>query len=219
MESDTPFRDSLLKWGRSGSFYPILLPDPESNDALRAIQAQIAKQFPAATLSKDLHSTFFYLKPAKFYEKLLEIKPGYDEAQLYLELSTTMSNICATTGMYPLSTDVLGLDRYGPNDEVIALKLADMGIREDARKILRVNLGYSGFGKKILDILAEEPAYQWVFGPSDMHISLASGVKEELDETKITMPKTITFDGIGDGSVQAPGDTVDERYQWYLMGV
>lgn len=219
METETPFTDSLLEWGHSGSFYPILIPDPASREALELLQDGIVEQSPASNPSTNLHSTLFYIKPTKLFEKLKVIKPGYREEQLYLELTTTMSTLIACFSAYTLDTKVEGIERFGPNQEMLALKLADVAIRNDARALLRRNLGFSGFAPDKLDALAEDPAYQWVFGPSEMHISLASSVGEGLDIDSLPIPDVITFSGLGDGSVQAPGETVDERHQWYLMGI
>lgn len=219
METETPFTDSLLEWGHSGSFYPVLIPDAASLGELELLQAAIVEQSPTSTPSTDLHSTLFYIKPTRLFEKLKEVKPGYREEQLYLELMTTMSTLITCFSMYRLDANVEGIDRFGPNEEMLALKLADVAIRNDARALLRRNLGFSGFAPDMLDTLAEDPAYQWVFGPSEMHISLASSVGEGLDIDSLPIPDVITFSGLGDGSVQAPGGTLDERLNWYLMGV
>lgn len=217
--SETPkniYCEQLLDWGRSGSLYPNLIPTDNDCEQLRAIQEDLATQFPHAEPVSELHTTIFHVTPHSLYDYMsANVNPSLREDWLYMDLSNNLAT--AVRLFRGIEAHVEGIERFDEESSTLALRLdpapRSKNFIDDLRELVEISITRNGATSEDLAVMQELPEYRWLLGESKPHISLLTGAATE-EIPRLALPDMITFNGLGQGSVMA---SVEDQLRWYIL--
>jgi hypothetical protein len=213
------YRESLLSWGDSGSFYPNLIPRTVDETNLREFQQELLQISPEATPVDNLHLTLLYFSPKRLYEYLLENSSvEFDKAMLYMDLNTLFSSLLLSRiDREDMTLDVDSIDLFGADNSTVVLKLNSTPGVEYFSKYLKAQtkniLSIYGLSDSEFETMTESSEFRWLLSESQHHLSLISKVSALAVFEAVRLPETVTFDRIHCGSMVVPSDHPEA---WYL---
>jgi len=213
------YRESLVSWGDSGSFYPNLAPRPVDETNLRELQQEFLQKYPQATPVDTLHLTLLYISPSRLCEYLVDNSPiEFDKAMLYMDISNLFSTLLMSRiESKDMTLGVEAIDLFGNDNSTLGLKLDSTPGIEDFTKYLKSQtkniLGIYGLSDSQIEIMADIPEFRWLLSENQHHLSLVSKVSELAVFDTVRLPKTVTFDRIHCGSMVVPSNNPEA---WYI---
>lgn len=216
IEQSKSYGEQLIEWGREGALRPNLLPDEEGVASARLVQEELAGYFPDAEPVDDLHATLFYVKPREIYDYMVtNVSSDISDEWFYMDFA----NIFATAALAfrDFRLPVVGIARFGADESTVGLELQPtQQFRSYAgalRKLVGTALTRNGATENHLETMRGHAQYRWLFGELVPHVSLLANVGNG-EIPKVTLPKSIYFNGLSDGSVQVP---TDNPLRWYAI--
>jgi len=213
------YRESLVSWGDSGSFYPNLIPQTVDEINLLELQQEFLQINPEAIPIDNLHMTLLYMSPRQLYEYLIvNSSVEFDKAMLYMDISTLFSTLLLSRiDSQDMTLDVDSIKLFGEDSQTLGLVLnSTPGIenfcnylKNQTKDILKIY----GLPDSEFELMAELPEFRWLLTKSQHHMSLVSVVSDLAIFESVRLPKTVTFDRIHCGSIVVKSDN---PVAWYL---
>lgn len=209
-DTPSPFAKAVIEWGRNSTHAPYLdMVAPESLEPIRAVQQELALQYPDAELIDKIHATILYCQPQYLLNTLCkirginptELKPAY-EATFYSDISAAID---ATTIFRPrreLDIGIESLEIFNRERGTVVLKLADSAFtgyyRQQTRLLMVRNLEmFHGVTPDEEAQLREDPKLMWLFQDSIPHITLAHGISDDEEYlSSVKLPESVSLDTI-----------------------